>query len=441
MIAKLVSFPSPSLRPAFAALALAAIGLIAGAWLIIGTVKEERSQRLSAINSVQIASALDDVARDAVNADNGLRGYLITLDPRYLAPYRAANLRYRADMDRLKALYAGDSEFHDPAEQALLADIEHTLEMKFADLHDTLVQLDRYDVLAAQHRMLTFEGEATMERLNTEIGQLRALEQQRIDASNSRLLRAEAWLAPELIALLALVAMSSGVSMWLLRRTVVAEGLAANATVLAQARDRADLLAQEMNHRIKNLLAMVLALIKMSSRDTPEAAPVIEKISERVRALLKSHEATQGDGGDGTASLGKLIETVIAPYRGAETACTLTGPEVALQSQQAVSLGLMLHEMATNAVKYGAWSRSGGAIAIDWHCDGESPRGLQLVWREHAPGLVQADVDPAPEPKPGFGSMLLEGSARQLGGTCESIRHADGMEITIRVALGGQAGV
>ncbi len=440
MNAKPVSFSSPSLRPAFAILALAALGLLAGMWLILRTVAEERGQRLTAINGVQIANALDDLARDAVNAETGQRGYFITLDQRYLTPYRVANGRYRADLERLKMLYLRDTEFHSPAEHDLVADIEATFELKFTELRQTLVLLDRFDVLAARSRMLSYDGEAAMERLNSQIGQLRALQQERIDSSNARLLDAEAALVPELAALLVLIAMCFGVAMWLLRRTADAEARAENATALAEARDRADLLAQEMNHRIKNLLAMVLALIKMSSRDTPEAAPLIQTITERVRALLKSHEATQGESGHGTASVGKLVETVIAPYRSDETECNLSGPDVALQAQQAVSLGLMLHEMATNAVKYGAWSAPGGTVNIDWQCGEQSLRELHLVWREHTPGLAEQTAQGA-EPKPGFGSMLLDGSARQLGGTYERIRHADGMEIRISIALDRQAAV
>ena len=433
MSTKPVSFSSPSLRPAFAILALAALVLIAGTWLILRTVAEERSQRLSAINGVQIANALDDLARDAVNAETGQRGYFITLDQRYLAPYRVANGRYRADIERLKSLYVSDTAFHSPAEHDLVADIEATFEVKFRELRETLVQLDRFDVLAARSRMLSFEGEAAMERLNSQIGQLRKLQQERIDSSNARLLEAEAALVPELGALLALIAMCFGMAMWLLRRTADAEGRAANASALAEARDRADLLAQEMNHRVKNLLAMVLALITMSSRSAPESSPLIQTITERVRALLRSHEATQGAGGNGTASVGKLVETVIAPYRSESTLCNITGPEVALQTQQAVSLGLMLHEMATNAIKYGAWSIPGGTIDIDWQIGAEIPRELHIVWRERAPGLALPISDG--DAKPGFGSTLLNGSARQLGGSYERIRHDDGMEIKIRIAL------
>ncbi len=428
-----VSFSSPSLRPAFAILALAALVLIAGIWLILRTVAEERSQRLSAINGVQIANALDDLARDAVNAETGQRGYFITLDQRYLVPYRVANGRYRADIERLKSLYVSDTEFHSPAEHDLVADVEAAFEVKFRELRETLVQLDRFDVLAARSRMLSFEGEAAMERLNSQIGQLRTLQQERIDSSNARLLEAEAALVPELGALLALIAMCFGMAMWLLRRTADAEGRAANASALAEARDRADLLAQEMNHRVKNLLAMVLALITMSSRGAPESTSLIQTITERVRALLRSHEATQGAGGNGTASVGKLVETVIAPYRSESTLCNITGPEVDLQTQQAVSLGLMLHEMATNAIKYGAWSIPGGTIDIDWQIGAEIPRELHIVWRERAPGLALPISDD--DAKPGFGSTLLNGSARQLGGSYERIRHDDGMEIKIRIAL------
>ena len=65
-------------------------------------------------------------------------------------------------------------------------------------------------------------------------------------------------------------------------------------TLLAEARDRADLLARELNHRVKNLFAVILAIVQMSGKDAPEAKPVVDSIADRIHALLTAHEVTQG---------------------------------------------------------------------------------------------------------------------------------------------------
>ncbi|MBW8783218.1 MAG: sensor histidine kinase [Novosphingobium sp.] len=139
---------------------------------------------------------------------------------------------------------------------------------------------------------------------------------------------------------------------------------------------------------------------------------------------------TQGENGGVTARLDGLVETVIAPYRSENAHCTIEGPSVALSERQVVPVGLVLHELVTNAVKYGAWSQPGGDIAIRWELAGDKPHRLRLEWREHC--------DQAPEPsngKRGFGSMLLQSSARQLDGEWTRELEDDGIAVTLSFPL------
>jgi two-component sensor histidine kinase len=171
--------------------------------------------------------------------------------------------------------------------------------------------------------------------------------------------------------------------------------------------------------------AVVLAIIRMSGRDDPAAKPAAEDIAARVTALLRAHELTQGKDGAQRVALTKLVETVLAPYRGGGVAVEADGPDVLLDARDATPIGLVLHELATNCVKYGAWSAPGGRLEVTWSGGAEQER-LGLCWREHCPA---AGI--APSEDRGFGSTLLDGSIRQLSGTIERTFHPEGIEVRI----------
>ena len=122
-------------------------------------------------------------------------------------------------------------------------------------------------------------------------------------------------------------------------------------------------------------------------------------------------------------SLAALIETSLAPYRSEALSATVGGPEVILSGGSITPLGLMLHEMTTNAVKYGGWSQPGGSIAVEWTCDDGM---VALTWRESGVAIVEQPT------RQGFGSMLMTSSVRQLGGTVDRRFDPDGAVIAIR---------
>jgi two-component sensor histidine kinase len=244
-------------------------------------------------------------------------------------------------------------------------------------------------------------------------------------------LASERRIEPLLMGLLVMILVSLGLALLLALRSADAEARASHAADLAAARDRADLLAHELSHRVENLFAVVLALIRMSARDDPAAKPVAEKIADRVTALLRAQELTQGAGGQQQVDLAKLVDTVLAPYRSGHSICEVDGPQLKLSQQQTTPMGLILHELVTNCVKYGAWSRPGGRLVLTWDCDGQ-PGKLALTWREHCPAPVAE-----PAGRKGFGSTLLDGSMRQLSGELTRTYHADGIEVRIAVPLAG----
>ena len=219
--------------------------------------------------------------------------------------------------------------------------------------------------------------------------------------------------------MLLIIAMLAGAR--LVGRAARAEAEASQAAAVSEARDRADLLARELNHRVKNLFAVILAIVQMSARDKPEAKEVTDSIAQRIRALLTAHEVSQGELERPVASLRALVETSLAPYRSSKHPAEIEGPDVMLPAKRVTPLGLVLHELTTNAVKYGAW-KNRGTVHVSWT---EDEGMLTLTWRESG-----ADLEELPERK-GFGSLLMTSAARQFGGTFERNFTKDGLQVSI----------
>lgn len=164
------------------------------------------------------------------------------------------------------------------------------------------------------------------------------------------------------------------------------------------------LLAREVDHRGKNLLAVVQSLLQLSRAD--DIRTYVNLVQGRVMALARAHSLlSEGrwEGGD----LRRLVEEELAPYRvGGEAArATASGPSLLLSPAATQSLALALHELATNAAKYGALSRPAGRVAVEWQRAGG---GLALAWTETGgPRVAQ------PPSRKGFGGTVITASIEQ----------------------------
>ena len=403
---------------AFAVVAAALLGSVA---LIYNTIESERRARAQVQVTREILEQLRDVNRAAVNAETGQRGYFITLDRRYLGPYLAAREVYRPALDRLATLTRNSP----PRVQQLQAETARLVEAKFTEIDQVVEQIERGELIAAQQRILTDEGQEVMDRLRRSGRDWEELENSLLERELAASEAAEKRVIPLLAGLLVLLLAALYLGFRQIARAAHAEAQAAQAEELAEAHDRADLLARELNHRVKNLFTMILAIVRMSGRDTPAAKPVLERIDSRIRALLNAHEVTQGTLAHPVADLRALIETTLSPYRGEDAECTIDGPKVLLTARQVTPLGLVLHELTTNAVKYGAWAHR-GRIDVIWRvADGR----VRIDWSEHC------SVPIAQAKSEGFGSMLMEGASRQIDGSIERSIGAEGVEVKIDLAL------
>jgi PAS domain S-box-containing protein len=168
-------------------------------------------------------------------------------------------------------------------------------------------------------------------------------------------------------------------------------------------REGRELIAAELAHRIKNIFTVISSLVALSSRDHPEARKFAETLMGRITALSRAHDwvgLSEGTGGtEAHNSLFALIEEIVAPYQdAAKRRITLVGSDTALSRPASTALALVLHELATNAVKYGALSVEGGAVVIA--CDREGDKYL-IQWREMG-GPVLA----GPPRQRGFGTAM-----------------------------------
>ncbi len=171
----------------------------------------------------------------------------------------------------------------------------------------------------------------------------------------------------------------------------------------AQAEAQRDLLMKEMVHRIKNTLSIVQALAGQTLRKGQTSPDVFASFSERIAALGRTYDVLLA-GSWTTASLQEIMATTISPYQSAsKTRFEICGPAVEVPGSAAMAFSMAIHELCTNAVKYGALSNEGGRVTIDWTVREEAgSKEVSLVWAEHDGPRVSKPT------RRGFGSRMIE---------------------------------
>ncbi|MDB5652265.1 MAG: hypothetical protein JWL62_3785 [Hyphomicrobiales bacterium] len=180
-----------------------------------------------------------------------------------------------------------------------------------------------------------------------------------------------------------------------------------------------ELLLAEMNHRVKNMLAVVIGIANQTARSTSTFEAFKEGYSARLHALSRGYQLLT-ERNWRSASLTDLIAEVVAPHVGdAASQLRVNGRPLHVPPKQSLALSMIFHELTTNAVKYGALSAN-GAVEISWNLDGPK---VQLRWREYGLG------DLKPPTKTGFGNKLIQASARhELRGAVTFTYHPRGVE-------------
>jgi two-component sensor histidine kinase len=175
--------------------------------------------------------------------------------------------------------------------------------------------------------------------------------------------------------------------------------LAARLLARQKAEQRQQLLTSELHHRVKNTLSIVGAIAQQSFKGAPDKT-YVNAFSNRLSALGGAYDIVLSQESD-AADLRETIERVLLPFQPPGGArCRLTGPPILLPSQAVISLTLVIHELATNASKYGALSSDEGAIHVDWQIK-EQNRRVRITWTEWGGPKVTKPTHG------GFGSKLL----------------------------------
>ncbi len=211
-------------------------------------------------------------------------------------------------------------------------------------------------------------------------------------------------------------------------RTVLIEIVLRQNELLEEERTKADvrqrMLNEELNHRVKNILAIIKSLVNQPDRDGLNIESYVSSLQGRIQALAHAHDqVVRGDGG---GSLAELINAELTPYRAQNASIVVDGPPVWLDTRAFSVMALMLHELSTNAAKYGALSRAGGALSVRWRIDDLT--GCHIEWVESGgPPVV-------PPSRSGFGTVLIDRSVPfDLGGESDLVFRPEGLQGNFRI--------
>lgn len=193
-----------------------------------------------------------------------------------------------------------------------------------------------------------------------------------------------------------------------------------------------EILSQELSHRIKNIFAIISGLISLTARANEAFSEASKDLLGRISALGRAHEFVRPRSEKSRpqtedVTLSTLLATIFESYPAySEGRLRISGPDIEVGSNAATPVALVFHELATNAMKYGALSNDEGEIALDLSEDDDT---VTFRWTESG-----ADVDGTAEQRSGFGSRLIDLAIKQqLGGDYERTWNADGMTLVMAV--------
>lgn len=186
-------------------------------------------------------------------------------------------------------------------------------------------------------------------------------------------------------------------------------------------------LMREVAHRSKNQLTVVSSLVRQSARNTTDVKELSESFQSRVMGLARSTDLLIA-GSVAGVELAALLKAQIEPFKPGDAASlTISGPPYRLSAQSAQTLGLAIHELATNAAKYGSLAEDQGRLSVTWRLAGDH---LVLTWREIGAQLVE------PPDVTGFGTQLIERTlVGALRAEVEYAYHSDGLEFVARIPM------
>lgn len=191
-------------------------------------------------------------------------------------------------------------------------------------------------------------------------------------------------------------------------KPLVMMGVSIDISESKQSADHTRLLLRELNHRVKNTLAMIQSVARQTIRQNPDPHDFLQAFSGRLRTISDAHVLLADRDWSGV-QLYEVIASQLGPgFRSTPDRADVQGEDVTLPADHALGLGLILHELTTNAHRYGAWSGDEGTVSIDWEIRRKPARGLSLTWRESGGPSVSEP------PEYGLGARLIERSLAKV---------------------------
>lgn len=191
-------------------------------------------------------------------------------------------------------------------------------------------------------------------------------------------------------------------------------------------------MVSELNHRVKNNLASVQSMVRQSGRRAASKEEMMEILTGRLHAMAEAHHLLSRQDWQG-ASLAELAEAVLTQFVEADTRqLQIHGPELELKPESVVGLGLIIQELATNASKYGAWSKGDGTVTLSWEQAVDDGEDVRIAWVESGGPAV------TPPEQQGFGlDFVTRATAHELQGVCEHTFPQDGFRCRIVAPASG----
>ncbi len=208
------------------------------------------------------------------------------------------------------------------------------------------------------------------------------------------------------------------------------KGLTRDITRRKQAEKRQDLLIAELDHRVKNVLARVAAVVMHTRRRCGTIDEFVKALHGRIQSMATAHLLLSRSRWS-SVGLADLIRHQLAPYT-TDANTTISGPEIVLTSAQTQAVAMVIHELVTNAAKHGALSSPEGSVSVSWQRSGfDAAAILMITWRELGGPPIRASV------QSGYGSSLIRDLIpHELGGTVDLVFAFDGACCEIEIPLG-----
>jgi PAS domain S-box-containing protein len=194
------------------------------------------------------------------------------------------------------------------------------------------------------------------------------------------------------------------------------------------AEEKRRLIAAEVAHRLRNTTTVINSIVSMTARSATSLPAFIDALAGRFAAITRMNEVLIGAASI-DSNFRSLLLSELAAFQNRDGRIVLEGPDLKIGGRLALDLALLIHELATNAVKYGALSSPEGDIRVGWHITAGDVPALEIVWQENGGPIVT-------EPKKsGFGSRLISGILSSHGGTTRLTYDPDGIICKVSVAL------